>query len=101
VNRTRVAVILGGRSSEHSISCISGRSIVEALDPARYEITVIGIGRDGSWVTADSLDDLLVSDGPLPEVSAGAAGVSIEAPSRGSWRPSRCPTWEAALHHRP
>ena len=79
MNRTRVAVILGGRSSEHSISCISGRSIVEALDPARYEITVIGIGHDGSWVTADSLDDLLVSDGPLPEVSAGAAGVSIEA----------------------
>ncbi|HUQ22495.1 MAG TPA: D-alanine--D-alanine ligase family protein [Gaiellaceae bacterium] len=47
--RIRVAVIAGGRSSEHDISLASARSVLEALDPARYDITEIAIGRDGQW----------------------------------------------------
>ena len=50
MDRIRVAVIVGGRSTEHAISCISGRSIVAALDPQRYAVSVVGIGRDGRWV---------------------------------------------------
>ena len=65
-----MAVVLGGRSTEHAISCISGRSIVAALDPARYEVSVIGIGRDGRWVRAmDGGLGILVENGPLPEVA--------------------------------
>lgn len=45
----RVAVLAGGRSSEHAISIASARSVVDALDPGRYETTVIEIGRDGRW----------------------------------------------------
>ena len=45
----RVAVLAGGRSSEHAISHASARSVLEALDPARYEATAIEIGRDGRW----------------------------------------------------
>jgi D-alanine-D-alanine ligase len=47
--RLRVAVLAGGRSSEHEISVASARSVVEALDPGRYETRVIEIGRDGRW----------------------------------------------------
>jgi len=47
--RIRVAVIAGGRSSEHEISVASARSVVAALDPERYETTVIEIERDGRW----------------------------------------------------
>jgi D-alanine-D-alanine ligase len=47
--RTRVAVIAGGRSSEHEISIASARSVLAALDPDRYETTAIGIDRDGRW----------------------------------------------------
>jgi D-alanine-D-alanine ligase len=47
--RIRVAVIAGGRSSEHEISIASARSVLEALDPERYETTAIGIGRNGRW----------------------------------------------------
>ena len=47
--RVRVAVISGGRSSEHDISLASARSVVEALDPARYEVAQVSIGRDGRW----------------------------------------------------
>ena len=47
--RIRVAVVAGGRSSEHEISLASARSVLDALDPARYETTTIEIGRDGGW----------------------------------------------------
>jgi D-alanine-D-alanine ligase len=49
VSRIRVAVLAGGRSSEHEISLASARSVVAALDPARYEAATIEIGRDGRW----------------------------------------------------
>jgi D-alanine-D-alanine ligase len=47
--RTRVAVLLGGRSSEHEISLASARSVLQALDPERYETVTVEIGRDGRW----------------------------------------------------
>jgi D-alanine-D-alanine ligase len=47
--RVRVAVIAGGRSSEHDISVASARSVIEALDPDRYDVQTIEIHRDGRW----------------------------------------------------
>ena len=47
--RLRVALIAGGRSSEHDISLASARGVLEALDPARYEVVNVAIGRDGRW----------------------------------------------------
>ena len=47
--RIRLAVLAGGRSSEHEISLASAASVAAALDPARYEVTTIEIGRDGRW----------------------------------------------------
>jgi D-alanine-D-alanine ligase len=47
--RVRVAVLLGGRSSEHEISLASARSVLDALDPERYETVTVEIGRDGRW----------------------------------------------------
>jgi D-alanine-D-alanine ligase len=47
--RIRVAVLLGGRSSEHDISLASARSVLDALDPERYDTVTVEIGRDGRW----------------------------------------------------
>jgi len=47
--RIRVAVLAGGRSSEHDISLASARSVLESLDPERYEAVTVAIGRDGRW----------------------------------------------------
>jgi D-alanine-D-alanine ligase len=47
--RVRVAVVMGGRSSEHEISMASARSVIDALDPERYETVTVEIGRDGRW----------------------------------------------------
>lgn len=71
-------MIIGGRSSEHSISCISGRSIVEALDPDRYDVSVVGIARDGRWVRgADGGIGIVVPNGRLPEISADAPDAEL------------------------
>lgn len=72
-------MIVGGRSSEHSISCVSGRAIVAALDPTEYDVRVIGIRRDGSWVVASDLGPTVIVDAdPLPEVSPDARPITVE-----------------------
>ena len=60
--RVRVAVIAGGRSSEHEISLASARSVLEALDPARYDASVIEIARNGRWQLTDGVRPLTGSD---------------------------------------
>ena len=48
--KTRVAVVFGGRSSEHAVSCASAGLILGAIDPERYEVVPIGIARDWRWM---------------------------------------------------
>ena len=48
--RARVAVVFGGRSSEHAIPCVSAGSVIAALDPEKYDVVAIGITPDGRWV---------------------------------------------------
>ena len=55
--RVRVAVLLGGRSSEHEISLASARSVLEALDPERYDTVTVEIGRDGRWELGTGSED--------------------------------------------
>lgn len=73
--RTRVAVVFGGTSSEHGVSCLTAAGVLGALDPDRYEALGIGITRSGRWVLVDepTLAGLQVSDGRLPELSEDAA----------------------------
>ena len=59
--RLRVALLAGGRSSEHEISLASARSVLAALDPERYEVIGINIGRDGQWQLDSSLQQLVTS----------------------------------------
>lgn len=75
--RIRVAVVFGGRSSEHAISCVSAGSILKNLDPERFEVIPVGITPEGSWVLSDaSPATLAIADGRLPEVT-GASGAAL------------------------
>ena len=68
--RLRVAVVFGGRSTEHAISCISAGSVLRALDRDTFEVVPVGITREGRWVlTADEPDRLQISAGVMPEVA--------------------------------
>ncbi|GLZ79913.1 D-alanine--D-alanine ligase [Actinorhabdospora filicis] len=68
--KIRVAVIFGGRSGEHPISCVSAGNVFEALDPGEFEVVPIGITREGRWVLADGDPTRLAIAGRvLPEVT--------------------------------
>ncbi|MEP6696131.1 MAG: D-alanine--D-alanine ligase family protein [Pseudonocardiales bacterium] len=72
--KIRVAVVFGGRSTEHAISCVSAASVLRALDRDRYDVVPIGITREGSWVlTADDPVALEIHGRELPEVAKGQA----------------------------
>ena len=69
--RVRVAVVFGGRSNEHAISCVSAGSILRNLDPERFEVVAVGITPDGSWVLTDGDPDALtIANRQLPAVSS-------------------------------
>lgn len=73
----RVAVVFGGRSSEHAISCVSAGSILRNLDSARFEVVPVGITPSGAWVLSDATPaSLAISDGQLPEVT-GESGTEL------------------------
>ncbi|MEU6581212.1 D-alanine--D-alanine ligase family protein [Nocardia sp. NPDC046763] len=84
-NRTRVAVVFGGRSNEHGVSCVSARTVLASLDPERYEAVPIGITRDGTWVLGDADPRALsAQDRALPTVDEQGTALALTAdPSRG------------------
>jgi D-alanine-D-alanine ligase len=76
--KLRVGVLFGGRSSEHEISLRSALTIMSAMDPARYEIVPIGIGRDGRWyLKSDALKMLREETPRLGALKRGGTPVSI------------------------
>jgi D-alanine-D-alanine ligase len=84
MSRTRLAVIFGGRSTEHSISCISAGSVLGAVDRDRYDVIAIGIAPDGRWVLAGDDPAALEAHGrdlPSVDASTGAAVALAGDPS--------------------
>ncbi|MFC5751769.1 D-alanine--D-alanine ligase family protein [Actinomadura rugatobispora] len=76
--KIRVAVVFGGRSSEHAISCVTAGAVMAAIDRDRYEVVPVGIARDGRWVLASPDQRLEIADGRLPEVTAeGGAALAL------------------------
>jgi len=73
MSKLRIAVLMGGRSSEHAISLASARSVAEGLDPVRYEVRSIEISKDGRWQLPQARrEELDRGDAPLPVPVAGA-----------------------------
>ncbi len=74
VKRTRVVVLLGGRSTEHAVSCVSAGSVLAALDRERYDVVTVGITPEGRWVLVPDDPALLALSGrELPSVKDGQA----------------------------
>src|SRR4051812_44502954 len=81
--KTRVAVVFGGRSTEHTISCVSAGSVLANLDSERFEIVPIGITREGGWVLGSGDSEKLAIHGrELPSVEAGKALVLAGDPTQ-------------------
>src|SRR5215217_912582 len=76
--RTRLAILYGGRSAEHQISVVSARSVMEALDPDRFEVVPIAITRQGRWLLPERTPlELTARDGALPEVEAAGRALAV------------------------
>lgn len=84
-NRIRVAVVFGGRSSEHAISCVSAGSVLSRLDPERFEIVPVGITPEGAWVLGtDDVRELAIADRVLPSVDGSRTALALPGdPTRG------------------
>jgi D-alanine-D-alanine ligase len=65
-NRTRIAILYGGRSSEHDVSVMSATNVVRALDAERYDAVPVFVTRDGRWLLSTC------EDGTLGRPDAGA-----------------------------
>jgi D-alanine-D-alanine ligase len=83
--RIRVAVVFGGRSSEHAISCVSAGSVLGHLDRERFEVVPVGITREGGWVLGrDDPEALSIHNRELPAVDSTGTAIALPAdPTRG------------------
>lgn len=76
-SKIRVALIYGGASGEHSVSCLTAAAAMRALDPNKYEVLPVGIRRDGTWVPGVSDPAELEAAGPHGEVGDSSEHILI------------------------
>jgi D-alanine-D-alanine ligase len=83
--KPRVAVVFGGRSSEHGISCVTAGSVLAAIDRDAYDVVPVGIATDGRWVLeADEPGRLAIRGNDLPEVDAAGSTVALMGAATGT-----------------
>ncbi|MEV0117057.1 D-alanine--D-alanine ligase family protein [Streptomyces sp. NPDC050844] len=69
LRKPRVAVVFGGRSSEHGISVVTAGAVLRAIDRTKYDVLPIGITTDGRWaLTADAPERMAITDRKVPNV---------------------------------
>jgi D-alanine-D-alanine ligase len=83
VSRRRIAVVLGGRSSEHEISLASARSVIQGLEEAGHEVTTVTIDRSGSWQLGAGSAALPPVPGTSGLLASGPDDVSPDVPGTG------------------
>ena len=77
-SKARVAIVFGGRSSEHAVSCSTAAGVLRAIDREKYDVVPIGIAKDGRWVlVADDPEPLQLTPGHTPEVDGTGTGVLV------------------------
>ena len=77
MSKLRVAIICGGKSSEHEISCISANGILNAIDRSKFEPVLIGITKSGKWLLLPDDTSFITQNGALPTVPESGIEVSI------------------------
>ncbi|QIP84447.1 D-alanine--D-alanine ligase [Streptomyces sp. Tu 2975] len=89
LRKPRVAVVFGGRSSEHGISVVTAGAVLRAIDRTKYDVLPIGITADGRWaLTADEPDRMAITDRRTPNVEElaesdeGGVVLSVDPGSR-------------------
>ncbi|MGW4422076.1 D-alanine--D-alanine ligase family protein [Streptosporangium sp. NPDC004631] len=76
-SRPRVAVVFGGRNSEHAVSILGAGSVLDAIDRSKYEVVPVGIAQDGRWVLASGDQRYAIEGDDLPVVDAQGTGLAL------------------------
>ena len=58
MDRIKTAVLFGGQSSEHIVSCMSAVNVIRQIDREKYDLLLIGITEDGRWLRTDCVEDI-------------------------------------------
>ncbi|MFI6815516.1 D-alanine--D-alanine ligase family protein [Nonomuraea sp. NPDC050328] len=77
MSKPRVAVVFGGRNSEHAVSLMGAGSVLEVIDHDKYEVIPIGIAQDGRWLLASGEQRYAIEDGELPVVQETGAALAL------------------------
>ncbi|NRQ38578.1 D-alanine--D-alanine ligase [Nonomuraea sp. NN258] len=77
MSKPRVAVVFGGRNSEHAVSLMGAGSVLDVIDREKYEVIPIGIAQDGRWVLAASDQRFQIEAGELPVVDTTGAALAL------------------------
>jgi D-alanine-D-alanine ligase len=85
-SRPRVAVVFGGTSDEHPVSCLTARGVVGAIDPQAYDVVGLGITRSGRWVIVppEQIAALQVNGTTMPELTEDAVDAMLLPGAGGS-----------------
>ena len=73
-----VAIICGGKSSEHEISCISASGVISAIDKSKFQPSLIGITKSGKWVSLPADTNFEITGDNLPVVPENAPEIKID-----------------------
>lgn len=77
MSRLKIAIICGGPSSEHEVSCVSGGGVLQGIDTSKYDVTLIGITKLGQWVRLPNDYPLGIKNGVMPEIVSNENTVKL------------------------
>lgn len=81
--KPRVAILFGGRSSEHAVSCVTAAGVLAAIDRDKFDVVPIGIAKNGQWVPiAEGTMEFSLQGAVLPEVGAASETVTLSQEGR-------------------
>ena len=77
MSKVRVAIVCGGKSSEHEISCVSANGILGAIDRSKFDPVLIGITKSGKWLLLADDTNFAIINGVLPSVPESGVEVTL------------------------
>ena len=95
MSKSKVAIICGGKSSEHEISCVSANGILNSIDRNLFEPVLIGITKSGKWLLLPDDTNFAIINGALPTVPE--SGVEISITSQGLFSGGKALTIDVAF----
>jgi D-alanine-D-alanine ligase len=77
MSKLKVAIICGGPSSEHEVSCVSGGGVLKGLDRKSFDPILVGITKAGTWVALEENYPLSIINKAMPTIEDNGSSVEL------------------------